>query len=224
MPPVNQANMHHIAKTQRLIAEHTDQLLESLLQDGRIARPNWWVSQRGRFYIFFALLAATSIGSLFYQRWLLQPGTPTGLPNGAQIATAMFAAIVGIFAYYQWIDSRRESSLEKFYERLNLVNSRYYEWEHARQLVAHFWGESATDENFQKCMYVYLELDNIEYMIYRYQLGFVRKPLFRRAVRTFSSRCESKAFGQLARELVNGAGYDAKTVEVVNILVAQSGA
>jgi hypothetical protein len=207
---------------QRLIAEHTDQLVERLIHEGKITRPNWWASQRGRFGIFVVVLALCALTSLSYQWWLLAPGRPSSLPNGAQLATALITAAIGFFAYYQWTDSRRESSLEKFYERLHLVNERYYDWKDVRQLVGHLWGASSEESEFHKRMYVYLELDNLEYMIFRYQLGFVRKPLFRRAVRTFSSRCESVRFSELVIELVNGAGYDAKTVEVVNVLVAQA--
>ncbi len=209
------------ANAQRLIAEQTDRLVEHLINQGKITRPNWWVSQRGRFGIFIFVLALCAVTALVYQWWLSMPGRPPGLPNGAQLATALVTAAAGFFAYYQWTDSRRESSLEKFYDRLNLVNERFYAWKDARQLVPHFWGASAEDGDFHQMMYVYLELDNLEYMIFRYQLGFVRKPLFRRAVRTFGSRCQSKAFCDLAVELVNGAGYDTKTVEVVNVLVAQ---
>jgi hypothetical protein len=210
------------ANAQRLIAEHTDRLVELLIHEGKITKPNWWVSQRGRFGIFVVVLALCAITSLGYQWWLLTQADPSSLPNGAQIATALIAAAAGIFAYYQWTDTRRETSLEKFYDRLSLVNERYFEWKDARQLVGHFWGPSSDDGEFYKRMYVYLELDNLEYMIFRYQLGFVRKPLFRRAVRTFGSRCESEAFCLLAVELVNGAGYDAKTIEIVNVLVAQA--
>ena len=69
-------------------------------------------------------------------------------------------------------------------------------------------------------MYVYLELDNLEYIVVRYQLGFVTKPLLQRAVRTFRSRCQSSDFANLANELVQGAGYRAKTVDVVSLLTS----
>ena len=71
-------------------------------------------------------------------------------------------------------------------------------------------------------MYVYLELDNLEYVIVRYQLGYLRLPLLRRAVRTFGSRCESQSFCNIAAEIVNGAGYAQATVDVVKILVAHA--
>src|SRR5205085_2217911 len=110
----------------------------------------------------------------------------------------LIAAVAAVFAYYQWADARREASLEKFYERLRLTNDRYNEWKHARELVGHFWDLSEGDPGFQRRMYTFLELDNLEYMILRYELGFVRKRLIWRAIRTYASRCESLAFRRLA--------------------------
>jgi hypothetical protein len=126
--------------------------------------------------------------------------------------------IVSIFAYYQWNDVRRELSLDKFYDRLSLINERYYYWPHARDLVGHFWPNPPDEKTFQEAMYVYLELDNLEYIIMRYHLGFVSRPLLKRAVRTFSSRCQSSVFSSLARQLVNGAGYSSSTIHVVSAL------
>jgi len=123
------------ANAQRLIAEHTDRLVELLIHEGKINKPNWWMSQRGRFGIFVVVLALCALTSLGYQWWLLTLGSPSSLPNGAQLATALIAAAAGIFAYHQWTDTRRETSLEKFYDRLSLVNERYFEWKDARQLV-----------------------------------------------------------------------------------------
>lgn len=206
-----------LAKAQRLIADQTDRLVEQLIDEGRITRPNWWVSQRGRFGLFVVTLILCGLIALIYQVWLTRGTASPTLPNGAQLATALVAAAAAFFAYYQWTDARREASLDKFYDRLSLVNERYYSWEEARHLVDHFWG-SGEPADFQRAMYVYLELDNLEYIMFRYQLGFVTTPLLRRAIRTFRSRCQSREFSSLAMQLVNGAGYHSKTVEIVSIL------
>lgn len=207
-----------LAKAQRQIADETDTLIEQLILEGRISSPSWWVSQRGRFGLFVVALISCGVVAFFYQLWLnRRVSVSATFPNGAQVATALVAATASFFAYYQWTDSRREASLDKFYERLSLVNERYYSWDHARRLVDHFWGGSE-EADFQRAMYVYLELDNLEYMISRFQLGFVTKGLLRRAIRTFRSRCQSVAFCNLAMQLVNGAGYQAKTVEIVKRL------
>ena len=210
-----------IAAAQRLLAQETDKLVARLIYEGRITRPHWWVSQRGRVALFAVALLVCGVVALVYQGWLSRGTAPPGLPNGAQLATALIAGTAAFFAYYQWTDSRREASLDKFYDRLSLVNERYYEWEEARGLVDHFWG-SSEPADFQKAMYVYLELDNLEYIMFRYQLGFVTTALLHRAIRTFRSRCQSEDFSKLALELVHSACYQSKTVEIVSILAATS--
>lgn len=207
---------------QRLIAKQTDELVRVLLSEGKITEPSWWASQKGRVWILVVVLLACLAISFAYQLWLRDIADVTPLPKSTDVAVTLITAAAIFFAYYQWMDGRRESSLDKFYDRLALINTRYYEWKEARDVVPHFWGKSTENVNFRPRMYVYLELDNLEYVILRYQLGYLRTPLLRRAVRTFSSRCESPVFCELAKEVVNGAGYAQATVDVVNVLVAQA--
>ena len=161
-----------------------------------------------------------------FQLWLL--GLPPDdrrigmLPNGTQVATILIGAIAAVFGYFQWADARREASLEKFYERLRLTNDRYDGWPHARALVGHFWDADGGDAGFQRRMYAFLELDNLEYMILRYELGFVRERLIWRAIRTFASRCESLPFRRLVVPLAAGSGYDHRTKQVVECLAAMA--
>lgn len=210
------------ANVQREIARQTDELVKKLISEGKISRPNWWVSQAGRTWILAAILGLCTLASVGYQVWLNGLVDASAYPNSSEFASTLFTGAAIFFAYYQWSDGRREASLDKFYDRLALTNTRYYEWREARDVVPHFWGASTDDKDYRPRMYVYLELDNLEYMIIRYQLGYLRLPLFRRAVRTFGSRCESPEFCSIAKEIVNGAGYGEATVNVVKILVAQA--
>lgn len=196
---------------------YTDAEVEDVLAAANVVQA-WYVSARGRFTIFLGLLVVCVILGVAYQWLVASDPAASALPNGANVAAVFVAGVAAAFAYYQWSDTRRESSLEKFYERLKLTNDRYADWEHARAIVPHFWGWSNDEAEFQRRMYAYLELDNLEYMIVRYQRGFVRGPLMRRAVRTFASRCEAPAFRSLARHLVKGSGYLDETVEVVREL------
>lgn len=207
---------------QRLIAKQTDELVRVLLSEGKIIEPSWWVSQKGRLWLFLVVLFACVAIAFTYQLSISNIGNVSDLPKGTDVAVTLITIAAVSFAYYQWMDGRREASLDKFYDRLALINTRYYEWKEARDVVPHFWGNSTEEADFRPRMYVYLELDNLEYVIQRYQLGYLRVPLLRRAVRTFSSRCESPAFCALAKEVVNGAGYAQSTVDVVNVLVAQA--
>lgn len=229
MPPVD-PSLDDYAEQQPLIRDQTEEMvkrltgrkgIKRLISSGKVLGPKWWVSQRGRFGVFIVLLVACAVGALFYQRWLRGQSSPNTLPNGAQLATALVVAVASAFAYFQWTDSRREVSFDQFYDRLALTNERYYYWEDARGLVPHFWG-SSKEADFQKAMYVYLELDNLEYILYRYQLGFVTKALLRRAIRTFCSRCQSPEFLALAQLLVKGAGYHAQTGQLVTMVAASA--
>lgn len=207
---------------QREIARKTEELVKSLISEGKISKPSWWVSQAGRTWILAIILGVCAFASVVYQIWLNGLADSSAYPKSSEFATMLFAAAAIFFAYYQWSDGRREASLDKFYDRLALTNTRYYEWREARDVVPHFWGASTDDKDFRPRMYVYLELDNLEYVIIRYQLGYLRLPLLRRAVRTFGSRCESQEFCSIANEIVNGAGYAQVTVDVVKVLVAHA--
>ena len=204
-----------------LLDDGRDKIIKELLDDKVLVSRSWWTSQRGRFWLFVLALMGCAGGSGVYQWWLSTIASPSSLlPNGANLATALIAATSALFAFYQWIDSRREGSLEEFYSRVQLLNERYYEWPEARELVSQFWAGALDEPQIKEALYVYLELDNLEYMIFRYQHGFVHKLLFRRALRAFASRCQSNRFSELAAKLVVGTGYDPATLAVVNILVA----
>ena len=179
------------------------------------------VSPVGRFVLFVSFIVLSAVLALGYQWWLVgldDDDLARLLPNGGQIGTSLVAVVAAVFAYYQWADARREASLEKFYERLKLTNEQYARSEHARQLVGHFWDEAEGTPGFDRRMYTFLELDNLEYMLLRYQLGFVRKRLMWRAIRTFAARCESPPFRALALKLASGSGYDDKTRAVTEVL------
>lgn len=212
-----------------LLAEQMDRLVEKVIREAKFTKPSYWVTKRGRFVLFVFFLTACALAGAWYQWWLVHgdyPNTVSSssaiLPNSASLTTVLITVVAAFFAYYQWTDARREASLDKFYDRLKLINERYYEWKEARELVKHFWpiSDPASEESdFRRAMYVFLELDNLEYMIMRYQFGYVSSRLLQRAIRTFLSRCRSEDFGKLAVKLVTGSGYMQKTAEVTKLLV-----
>jgi hypothetical protein len=205
-------------RIQRSIARSTDQILAALILEGTIIQPRWWLSQRGRLATFIVLIVLSLLASFAYQIWVIRHRQNAIMPSSATVATGLIAIIASVFAYFQWNDTRRELSIDRFYDRLALINSRYCEWDTARQLVSHFWPTPPDEATFQKAMYVYLELDNLEYIVMRYQLGFVTRGLLQRAVRTFSSRCQSREFSEIACELVKGAGYMSRMGPLVESL------
>lgn len=117
---------------------------------------------------------------------------------------------------YQWRSSKYEMSIDKFYERLAYTNSKLSEWESPRLLLSEQWDD---EEVFQKEMYVYLELDNLEYIIQKYQHGYMEPHDAYRALTCFNSRCKnSSAFKALVMENVDKAGYRTETSYAIRCL------
>lgn len=130
-------------------------------------------------------------------------------------ATALLALL---FAYSQWRAARSEISLDKFYERLRVPNDKLDSWPHARAMMNPAWArDSGRDrQRFEEAMYAFTELDNLEYAVEKYKLGYMEPEHALRCLRTFRSRCHSSAaFRCLALHFACGSGYAATTVEVV---------
>lgn len=213
-------------------SEQIDDIVKDLKAGHLIKPPSRWQTASGTRYLFGLTLTAGGLISGGYQYWLAVHPVTYSLPNSAQLASALFTVAAIIFAYAQWLNARREASLDKFYERLSLINSRYHAWPEARMLTKHFWYEDHAsvdpsspdaETEFKKSNYVYLEYDNLEYMISRYQLGFVTEELLKRAIWTFVARCEVGEFATIAKRLALKAegGYNANTGKVVEYLLGR---
>jgi hypothetical protein len=124
----------------------------------------------------------------------------------------LIAAIVAggalAVAYIEWLLGRRESSMDKFYERLVLANNYRREVRAPREL-----GIGDVE------LYVFSELDNLEYVIERYRFGYMSAALALRGVRTFQSRLENiNGFRERLPDL-DDCGYSAHTQIVVAALM-----
>ena len=132
------------------------------------------------------------------------------------IASAIIACGALVFAYQQWVETKHENSIDKYYERLTLTNNRLNDWAALRPIFSEFWHYGDTN-SFEKSMYVYLELDNLEYSIIKYRYGYMSPYMAYRSLLTFISRCQSPEFLDLAQQCVNKSiGYQDITEEVVN--------
>ena len=210
-----------------LLDFRTNQALNKLKDKGAIVPPKYFRTRLGRLLVLFGLWVICIFLGLIYSNGSVLWKTPTA-QDVIAFDALLFTAAASSFALYQWLDARQEISNERFYERLHVTNSRYLGHPAARELVNHFWvgiSGPSTDRHvrrsdFEKTYYVYLEIDNIEYMIERYRKGYVDEELLRRALRTFISRCESREFVQLAKVLGKRAGYTGKTLDAIDILTA----
>jgi hypothetical protein len=71
-------------------------------------------------------------------------------------------------------------------------------------------------------MWVFAELDNLEYIIEKYAWGFITATQARRALETFRSRCQhDPTFTQRAREFSRESAYSTTTCQVVEQIQRQ---
>lgn len=137
------------------------------------------------------------------------------------IITGIVATGALILGYQQWRAARNEQSLEKFYERLELTNQKFESWPGARELLGKYpiieGSENESEEVlFQRAMYTFRELDNLEYAMAKYKLGYMSSEYALRSLKIFQHRCDSPAFRELAlRCCTTDTAYQSETVKVV---------
>jgi hypothetical protein len=139
-------------------------------------------------------------------------------------ATAIAAMCAFVFGYYQWRSSRYDKSMEDFYSRLNLANQRRESTLLVSRILGHPWELEklsknpltlAEDEDYQWSMYVYAELDNLEYVVEKYNLGYMEPRHALRGLRTFYQRCLCGPFRDRAWQCALFMAYNASTIKVV---------
>ena len=184
-----------MSKTDR--ARTADSFIQQVLGEIGYHR-SWWV--RYRIAIGLAIIAVIAI--------MMYALTSLGISNrrDVDIASATIALSALLFAYQQWSDTKHESSIDKYYERLNLTNERLKDPGIRCELSGIF--PAISEETFETKLYVYLELDNLEFSILKYRYGYMSSYMAYRSLLTFLSRCRSEQFLGLAKEAVDGSiGY-----------------
>jgi hypothetical protein len=144
---------------------------------------------------------------------------PKGLLSG--LTKDVRTLIIGLGALYlgfqQWRAARSEVSLDAFWNRLSATNEKLDKWPKVRPFAGP-WEENGRDneEAFQRRMYVYLELDSLEYAIGKYRIGYMNSEDAYRALNTFRQRClASSEFCEIVLESVRNYAYDRETRSVV---------
>ena len=171
-----------------------------------------------------AVLAAAA--SLINQDAWIAAGASQELKHGTRVASAathamsegfrtvgsMLTALGLSVAVWQWLAARHESSLDKYYDRLDVANRRYDAWRTS------CLKKEADPEELQVHLYeyfVYSELDNLEYIMEKYRLGYVEHELVGRAMKHFVARCEESRFCEEAKKRAKGSGYTNTTARLV---------
>ncbi len=120
---------------------------------------------------------------------------PDGLGERVLQALSAASAAVGFaLAYLQWRAARHEVSFDRYYERLNLANQRF---DAAR--LKELEGDPPALKEHLYTMFVFAELDNLEYVLGKHRLGYVRVGLACQALRAFEARCDDDGFRDAAR-------------------------
>ena len=137
------------------------------------------------------------------------------------VISAIVAAGLLIGGYFEWTLARREASLDKFYERLCIANDSN-EKLNAAELTK---GDVVSLKNTTLQLYVYREIDNLEYVLQRYRHGFLDPVLAARGVATFASRLKVPDFVTALRllgDLSDKAGYLHTTGALVRALLLKA--
>lgn len=138
--------------------------------------------------------------------------------GGKDFTGFVFGCFIFLFAFQQWKEARYETTLDKYYERLELANSRLEKRDNANKDI----------------MYVFMELDNLEYVIEKHKRGYIEAEQAARGLRTFHSHCKNifkmidednteKSFRDLAYKWVHKAGYQDTTKQVVSTICNEFG-
>lgn len=125
-------------------------------------------------------------------------------PKALTIATALLGLGIFIVGYHQWRAARRESAMDQYYGRLEIANQR----------LAALPGIDPME------LYVFAELDNLEYVIEKYRLGYMNHRQALRGLEAFQGRFRGyrgATFAVLAeRSVMRSAGYNKTTQNVVS--------
>lgn len=136
-----------------------------------------------------------------------------------EVIVAIWASGVLLLGYQQWHQARYEISMDKYYERLEIANRK----RELGGMVVHrmmHTEEACNRDSLKKHMLVFSELDNLEYVIEKYKLGYMKPEQACRGLRTFLHRCRSEEFMQLAEQRVAQGDYGEDTKRVVERVAA----
>jgi len=177
-------------------------------------RRRWW----------FFYVVATCIGVLLPLAVLLLPSAGDKLSDRASIAAVLLTATAFAATAWQFRAQRIAAASEAYFARLDLPNERRLAFFGQVLAVADRVDQptlaSALEQHF--VFYVFAELDNLEYVLRKFEDGHTDSDLTLRAVRVFESRCEqSRDFRSTARAVLGRSGYEPRFVSLVETLMAR---
>lgn len=158
--------------------------------------------------------------------------------GGLQAAGAIVAGFALVAGFVQWEKGRHEATLEKYYERLKDANDRFERAEEAKlqgmdspagshaQTVHRASDRQKLINKLHYSLFVFAELDNLEYILEKHCSRYAQKTVVSRALRHFSGRCENSDFRESVLHWVGRfddedyrAGYQKETRQVARYVV-----
>lgn len=106
------------------------------------------------------------------------------LINLFDILVKSFAVLVFFVANVQWWATRRESSFDKYYDKLSGVNKNLIDWKNFKLEN----DREAKDISLYDAM-IFAELDILEYALVKYKMGYIDKVVVEKALDHFVSCC-----------------------------------
>ncbi|MFC0341184.1 hypothetical protein [Paracoccus niistensis] len=158
--------------------------------------------------LVIVILAAFPASELHQLHGASSDGQSLGKPENkgvfelvVDVLTALVAFIGICIAYSHWRRDKRSASFDSYYSRLDIANQRYDIWMRCSREKKISPLECAIDNEVQShCynMFVFSELDNLEYAIGKYKHDFIDDELASRAVKHFLLRCADHRFRKAA--------------------------
>lgn len=192
---------------------------------GMVAR--YGITRQGRVVTTNAIVTALAVVLVLCFAWYVSLAVGATVSTAAETAAMKdilqaAALVVGFsLTFYQWRLARFEASVEKYYDRLDVSNRRL------NTLIEQAWSNKEAPKDFGVHrnppevgvslfdMWVFSELDNLEYVIQKYRRGYIEPDQMCRALHAFQSRCNDPEFMQRAVGFCRGPNYHPSLRSVV---------
>ena len=148
----------------------------------------------------------------------------TGIGDLVTTVGGVVTAVAFSLGVWQWLAARHEASLDNYYERLDLANSRF---DAAQQSRLKQPADAADLQRHNYAMFIFAELDNLEYVLEKHCRGYVEVALLARALRHFEERSRDAEFRAAMLSAVGRlgeaqpSGYTDRTREVARAIAAR---
>jgi hypothetical protein len=158
-----------------------------------------------------AIAASAAIVILF---WFARELSSAALRVDVGNVIVAAALLLGI---YQWRMSLEKDALEKFQAEIREANEAKSKWLGVREMMVQHYlpGDQTSEREYEKSLYVYQQLDNLEFALERYLQGFTSAYTAFRSVITFQDKCCAPEFHARAAQLFRKGSYSPPVRNVI---------